>query len=227
MSPIFTSPPSSPSIGVLIAWPSTGSAATAKPAAIAAAMKLRRSIGVSGTRLLKWSFFSGSCRLSFSMASPRWFCRNESLTYFPARLFLDRGQLRRKRAAGTALRAFGEHRLGERPVAGFQRRINKDQHKQVALGVAAAELPEVLACGREECRRARVVLAAPRDHGLAHCTPGEGMHARSRPALFERRHRAQRQRVVRVDESHDRAARLLSHHLRRRIPAGADIEAGE
>src|SRR6185436_11066757 len=58
MSPIFVSPPSRPSIGVLIACASTGSALTANPAARQAATKPRRSTRTSGTRL----FRSESCR---------------------------------------------------------------------------------------------------------------------------------------------------------------------
>src|SRR5262245_41014165 len=68
MSPILTSPPCRPSIGVLIAWPSTGSALTAKPAARQAATKPRRSTRTSGTRLLRSSF----CRSlrGFSIGAP-------------------------------------------------------------------------------------------------------------------------------------------------------------
>src|ERR1044071_7421320 len=58
MSPILVSPPSSPSIGVLIACASTGSALTAKPAARQAATKPRWSTRTSGTRL----FRSESCK---------------------------------------------------------------------------------------------------------------------------------------------------------------------
>src|SRR4029453_6775396 len=53
MSPLLTSPPCRPSIGVLIACASTGSALTANPAARQAATKPRRSTRTSGTRLFR------------------------------------------------------------------------------------------------------------------------------------------------------------------------------
>src|SRR5437870_5668925 len=56
MSPILMSPPSRPSIGVLIACASTGSALTAKPAAMQAATKPRRSTCTSGSRLFSSLF---------------------------------------------------------------------------------------------------------------------------------------------------------------------------
>src|ERR1044071_2864122 len=58
MSPILVSPPSRPSIGVLIACASTGSALTANPAARQAATKPRRVTPTSGTRLVR----SESCK---------------------------------------------------------------------------------------------------------------------------------------------------------------------
>src|SRR6185503_9643838 len=59
MSPTLASPPSRPSIGVLIACARIGSAVTAKPAAMHAATKPRRSTCTSGSRLLRlWSFRS-------------------------------------------------------------------------------------------------------------------------------------------------------------------------
>src|SRR5688500_18019840 len=72
MSPILVSPPSSPSMEVLIACASTGSAATAKPAARHAATKPRRSTCTSGSRLLRWSFCK-SLRLSSMVPLLWWF----------------------------------------------------------------------------------------------------------------------------------------------------------
>src|SRR6266850_6159592 len=68
MSPILMSPPSRPSMGVLVACASTGSALTAKPAARQAATKPRRSTRTSGNRLFRSSFCK-SLRLS-SMLAP-------------------------------------------------------------------------------------------------------------------------------------------------------------
>src|ERR1051326_3201641 len=68
MPPIFTSPPSSPSIDVWMACASTGSAATAKPAAMQAATKPRRSTCTSGSRLFS-SLSPRSLRVS-SMGLP-------------------------------------------------------------------------------------------------------------------------------------------------------------
>src|SRR3954468_17520828 len=66
MSPILMSPPSRPSIGVWIACASTGSALTAKPAAMHAATKPRRSTRTSGSRL----FSSLFCRSRFIIRLP-------------------------------------------------------------------------------------------------------------------------------------------------------------
>src|SRR4051812_34943473 len=71
MSPILTSPPSRPSIGVLIACARIGSAVTAKPAAMQAATKPRRSTCTSGSRLLRLSSFR-SLRESSIFRSPLW-----------------------------------------------------------------------------------------------------------------------------------------------------------
>src|SRR3954468_21285375 len=67
ISPILVSPPSRPSIGVLIACASSGSAVTAKPAAMQAATKPRRSTCTSGTKLFRSEF----CRSRF-MGSSWW-----------------------------------------------------------------------------------------------------------------------------------------------------------
>src|SRR3954470_21038607 len=61
MSPILVSPPSRPSIGVLIACASSGSALTANPAAMHAATNPRRSTRTSGSRL----FMSWFCKSLF------------------------------------------------------------------------------------------------------------------------------------------------------------------
>src|SRR5688572_26622684 len=87
MSPIFTSPPSRPSIGVLIACARSGSAVTAKPAAMQAATKPRRSTCTSGSRLLRWSFFR-SLRESSIYSSGR--CWIPGTTLGGRRLFHSR-----------------------------------------------------------------------------------------------------------------------------------------
>src|SRR5258706_3222829 len=201
MSPILMSPPSSPSIGVLIACASTGSAVTAKPAAIAAAMKLRRSIGTSGTRLLKWSFFSRSCGRSFSMALlPVGVSVCPTLTARHGVLFLDQGQSRRKPVAGALLCSFGKHRLRKALVARMQGAVEQDQHKKIALGLAASQVAQLRSRGREPLGGARIVARAPGDHALAQGAAEALVDSSGQALRVQRRHFAERQRLERVDK---------------------------
>src|SRR3954464_2062297 len=124
MSPILVSPPCRPSIGVLIACARTGSAVTAKPAAIQAATKPRRATCTSGNRLFK----SGFCRSRF-MGSSR---GGEGNTVCRARLFHH---------ARTALRVAG----------GALERVRELQHAEV-VAIAADDLQPDRQSLRREAR---------------------------------------------------------------------------
>src|SRR5258706_16047416 len=201
MSPILMSPPSSPSIGVLIACATTGSAVTAKPAAIAAAMKLRRSIGTSGTKLLKWSFFSRSCGRSFSMALlPVGVSVCPTLTARHGVLFLDQRQSRGKHVGGALPGPFRKNGLREALPARPQGRIEQDQDEKIALGVAASQVAQLRSHGREPLGGARIVARAPGDHALAQGAAEALVDSSGQALRVQRRHFAERQRIVRVDK---------------------------
>src|SRR5438105_13640521 len=157
MSPILTSPPSSPSIEVLIACPSTGSAVTAKPAARQAATKPRRSTRTSGTRLLRWSLCKSLLESSMVSSLSR-MGRKDAFGTSGSRLVLY---------IGSQILYFSCYSVNARPDDG--------QRLADAFALDALDL---------ESRRGDGRLGAPREMAVAHQVLPDGFDA---PLPFEPR----------------------------------------
>src|SRR4029079_17181148 len=80
-------------------------------------------------------------------------------------------QSRGQPAGRTLTRALGADRACQACISGSNRRVEQNQREEVALRVAAADLLDALARGREALDHARVILRAPGDHRLAEVAP--------------------------------------------------------
>src|SRR5437016_6837639 len=155
MSPILTSPPCSPSIEVLIACPSTGSAVTAKPAARQAATKPRRSTRTSGTRLLRWSLCKSLLESSMVSSLSR-MGRKDAFGTSGSRLVLY---------IGSQILYFSCYSVNARP--------DNRQRLADAFALDALDL---------ESRRSDGRLGAPRELAVTHQVLPDGLDA---PLPFE------------------------------------------